>query len=367
MKINVSFFASRTISWYMARLFVTRSAAVLAALTLVLMALDLLGESGDILAHPGNGDAQLWYYVSLRVPQLIQRFLPFSVLLGTLITLATMNQNSEIISMKAAGISAHQILAPLVAASLCISGLSFWFNDHVVARSTAVLNAWQDVEYGPVPKTHGVVPNVWVRAGEDLIHADRVVPHGPNRTTLQGVSFYDRTGDRLTSISNAERAEYTGSGWMLYKVRRFDVAAGKTSTVATMAVGAGVTPDRFTLANVDGDGLSFRALAEAVAALRAAGRPTASLETVLWHKISGPLSSVLMPLLAGVAGFGLARSGVLFIRAVIGMALGFTYFVADNFALAMGNIGAYPPLLAAWAPFLLFLLIGEAVLIRTEE
>jgi lipopolysaccharide export system permease protein len=54
-------------------------------------------------------------------------------------------------------------------------------------------------------------------------------------------------------------------------------------------------------------------------------------------------------------------------RAVLGMALGFTYFVADNFALAMGNFGAYPPLLAAWSPFLLFLLIGEAVLIRTEE
>jgi lipopolysaccharide export system permease protein len=52
---------------------------------------------------------------------------------------------------------------------------------------------------------------------------------------------------------------------------------------------------------------------------------------------------------------------------VIGMGLGFFYFVADNFALAMGNLGAYPPFLAAWAPFLLFLLIGEAVLIRTEE
>ena len=49
------------------------------------------------------------------------------------------------------------------------------------------------------------------------------------------------------------------------------------------------------------------------------------------------------------------------------MALGFAYFVADNFALAMGNFGAYPPLLAAWAPFVLFFLIGETVLIRTEE
>ena len=74
-----------------------------------------------------------------------------------------------------------------------------------------------------------------------------------------------------------------------------------------------------------------------------------------------------MPLLGAVAAFGIARSGKLFIRAVIGMGLGFAYFVADNFALAMGDLGAYPPLLAAWAPFFLFLLIGETVLIRTEE
>jgi lipopolysaccharide export system permease protein len=74
-----------------------------------------------------------------------------------------------------------------------------------------------------------------------------------------------------------------------------------------------------------------------------------------------------MPLLGAVAAFGLARSGKLFVRAVIGMFLGFAFFVADNFMLAMGNFGTVPPLMAAWSPFLLFLLIGEAVLIRTEE
>ena len=55
------------------------------------------------------------------------------------------------------------------------------------------------------------------------------------------------------------------------------------------------------------------------------------------------------------------------LRAAAGMALGFAYFVVDNAALAMGNFGGYPPLLAAWAPFLLFLLVGETVLVRTEE
>ena len=52
---------------------------------------------------------------------------------------------------------------------------------------------------------------------------------------------------------------------------------------------------------------------------------------------------------------------------MIGTALGFAYFVVDNAALAMGSFGGYPPFLAAWAPFFLFPLIGETVLIRTEE
>ena len=155
--------------------------------------------------------------------------------------------------------------------------------------------------------------------------------------------------------------------WRVGPAKRFDVAGGGVTVLGSILVARGVQPDQFTLGTVDADGLSFLKLRAAIADLRVSGRPTKALEGSLWHKLSGPLSAVLMPLLGAVAAFGLARSGQLFIRAIIGMALGFAYFVADNFALAMGNLGAYPPFLAAWAPFLLFLLIGEAVLIRTEE
>ena len=129
----------------------------------------------------------------------------------------------------------------------------------------------------------------------------------------------------------------------------------------------GVEPSRFTLAQVDPNERDFVSLRQEIGALAAAGRPTDEARTGWWHKISGPLSTILMPLLAATAAFGLARSGRVLLRATIGMALGFAYFVADNFSLALGNYGAYPPFLAAWAPFLLFLLIGEFVLIRQEE
>lgn len=364
--INLRFFPSKRIALYMARTFLLRSLAVLGGLVLVLMALDLLGESGKILAKPGNGDSELWKYVSLRIPMLVSRFLPFSVLLGTLITLATLNQNSEIVSMKAAGISAHQIIAPLILASVGVAAISFTFNERVVTRAAAMLSAWEAVEYGPVPPSTGVSSNVWVRAGDDLILV-RQVSGKLASTRLQGLTIYQREGGTLATLIRADRAVPVQGGWRLSNVRLFDIAGNRVESRPSMLALGGVSSDQFTLARVSADEQDFWTLRESIDELKVAGRPTAALEAALWHKISGPLSALLMPLLAAVAAFGLARSGQLFVRAIIGMGLGFTYFVADNFALAMGDFGAYPPLLAAWGPFVLFLLIGEAVLIRTEE
>ncbi|MGC6401050.1 LPS export ABC transporter permease LptG [Sphingomonas sp. FW199] len=361
-----SFFPSRTLSLYMAKLFVTRTAAVLIALVLVLQSLDLLSESAKVLAAPGNGDAAIWKYVSLRVPELIARFLPFSVLLGTIVALSTLNQNSEVVAMKASGLSAHQVLAPLVLAALGVSAVSFVFNERIVSRATATLDAWQAVDYASIPVNRGDRTNVWARDGNNLIRVTRVNGRG-EATVLEGVTVYERDGGRLISVLTAETGRREDGQWRLDGAKRFLVGPGQLEPVGAVRLGPEVRPDQFSLGSVNADGLSFIELSAAIDDLKAAGRPTKALEGSLWHKLSAPLSAVLMPLLGAVSAFGLARSGKLFVRAVIGMALGFAYFVADNFALAMGNIGAYPPFLAAWAPFLLFLLIGEAVLVRTEE
>jgi lipopolysaccharide export system permease protein len=364
--MNLQFFPSRRIAFYMARLFLVRTLVVLAALILILQTLDLLGESGKILRVPGNGDAQLWQYVSLRMPQLVARFLPFSVLLGTLITLAGLNQHSEVVSMKAAGISAHQIIAPLILASLGIAALSFVFNERVVTRASATLAAWTNVEYGPVPRDTGILRNVWVRYGDDLIMA-REVRSRTKDVRLSDITIYDRDGETLSAIVHAKTGHHEGNAWRLDGIETFYVAAGTKSQSKTLLYGEGLDPTQLTLARVNADEQGFTELRNSIRQLKLAGRPTGALEAGLWHKISSPLSAMLMPLLAAIAAFGLARSGQLMLRAVIGMALGFAYFVIDNFALAMGNLGAYSPILAAWAPFALFLLIGETVLIRTEE
>jgi lipopolysaccharide export system permease protein len=364
--INFNFLPSRRIALYMARLFLSRSLAVLIMLVMVLMALDLLGESGKILAVPGNGEPELWRYVGLRVPMLASRFLPFAVLLGTLIALTTLNQNSEVVAMKAAGMSAHQVLAPMIFASLLVAAAAFAFNETVVVRASRTAEAWSGADYKPIPPDTGVLSNVWARDGQELVHARLVIGRGAN-VRLEGVTIYQREGGAIAGLIDARLALQRPGGWRLFDVRTYDTDMNVVRKQATLDTMDGVEATRFTLARINATSENFGSLNQAIADLDSASRPTAAARSGWWHKISGPFSIVLMPLLAGLAAFGLARSGQVLVRAAIGMALGFTYFLVDNLSLALGNVGAYPPVLAAWAPFLLFLFIGEMVLVRSEE
>ena len=150
---------------------------------------------------------------------LVSRFLPFSVLLGTLIAFVGLNQNSEVVAMKAAGLSAHQILAPLIVASIGIAALLFAFNEGVVVNSTRVVNAWTDNDYKPIPPASGILGNVWVLNGDDLIRAGMVAGAALRRPS--GVTIYDRdggdpaAGDRRRARGSATRQS---GDWLLQDV-----------------------------------------------------------------------------------------------------------------------------------------------------
>jgi lipopolysaccharide export system permease protein len=369
--INFDFMPSGNIARYTMRLFITRTLAVLVSLVLILMTLDLLGESGKILAVPGNGQAELGHYVVLRLPLLISRFLPFSALLGTLIAFAGLNQHSEVIAMKAAGISAHQILAPLIVASSILARVTFAFNETVVVHSARTVNAWSDADYHTVPAESDILSNVWVLDGTNLVRARHVGGSG-RQLHLERTTIYERdrgTLQRVIDVARADQLPGGGAtqGWLLQGLTSYDAVQGVVSH-SDHAIGLkGIDPLRFTLAKVDPTELDYWQLKRSIAELETAGRQTDEARAGLWHKLAAPASTMLMPLLAAIAAFGLARSGQVLLRASVGMALGFSYFVIDNFSLSMGNVGIYPPFLAAWAPVLLFFLIGETVLIRSEE
>ncbi|MBZ6378327.1 LPS export ABC transporter permease LptG [Pacificimonas flava] len=358
---------SNTLALYEARLFALRILGFAFVLIGLLQVLDLLSESEKILAAPGNDNGDLLRYVSLRIPQLADTFLPFSVLLGALLTWSSLNQSSEITIMRGAGMSPHAILFPLTATAMLVAVFHFWFSETVLPETNRQLDAWQQADYGEFdPDRPDDRVDVWQTGETDVLYAGRVIGEGAD-TVLEEVEVYRRGGGRLDAQFTAMRAYPAEGGWRLEGAERFDVGRGALLEVDSPVVGSGIPPERYDLRIPDPDEVNSRTLAASIETLEATGLSTDGLRTSLHQKFVKPLSALLMPLLGAVAGFGLARSGQLFMRTVVGLALGFAYFVADNAMLAMGEFGAAPPLLAAWGPFLLFLLVGEAMIFRTEE
>src|SRR3546814_8990778 len=97
--------------------------------------------------------------------------------------------------------------------------------------------------------------NVWVRDGDNLIHADAVAGRGL-ATRLRGVTIYQRSGGRLDAIVTAGSARPEDDGWRLEKVSRFEVAAGRLERLPHATAAKGIGPDRFTLSEVDPDQLN---------------------------------------------------------------------------------------------------------------
>jgi len=362
------FVPSRTLARYMVKMHLGRFLGILIGLTVVLQFLDLLAASDDILKAEGATWVSILSYISMRAPQLVTQFTPFAALLASLLTLATLNQHSEVVIMKACGLSAHRILLPLGLASFLIATGHFIFNETIVVNGNAELEYWQENDYAiDLPPNTNLAGRIWVKEGNLVILVESV-SRSSNRIVLDKVSIYERDeAKRLVAMIKADFAWFQNGRWTLHEARRFDTNSHKLTIKAVQEWDIPTRPDRFMALTVKPNHVSMPVLWNSINRLHNEGIPTDRLMASFLQKIAGPAATLLMPLLAAVAAFGVQRAGSLFLRLAIGMALGFSFFVADNFMLAMGEFGAAPPVLAAWAPFLLFLLLGYAVIFNTEE
>jgi len=359
---------SRSFGWYTARLFAVRLLGLGLGVAVLLQMLDVM-EAGDaILAVSGNDGGDVWRYSTLRFPDRLSRFLPFSALLAALFTLAQLNRHSEIVVMKASGLSAHRILLPMGLVCGVVASGHFLLDQTVVAPARSELTYWQQHDYAAnLPPPPEVLNEVWLVEDSKVISVGAVSRSG-SRVLLDRVSIYRRgqTG-LLTSLIQADFAWYSSGKWTLFSVREFDVASHELTLDEARNWDLNLGPERFFSISVTPEHVGFFELRETIRKLGAEGQPVDSLRTSLYQKIASPAASLLMPLLGAIAGFGVYRRGRLFARVAAGMALGFSFFVADNLMVALGQFGTVPPIFAAFGPIGLFLTVGFALLFYTEE
>ena len=353
---------------YLMRRFFVRFGALLIALIAILQLLDLLNASDDILAAEGATRASLGRYILLRAPELIGQFAPFTALLAVLITLGGFSQTSEITALRAAGVSVHGVLFPFGIGCAILTVALFIFNETVVSPGSAALEYWRKNDFAVDLPAHSETRTDVRLALRDAILIADAANRSRDEAEIVNLTAYGRDAEgRLSTALRADRAVFEDGAWSLFNMRRIDIDTGEVDLASRADWRTELTPDRFFRLTADPDHTSLPALAEIISALDAEGAYSGKLRTAFLSRFSGPLSTLLMPLLGAVAGFGLSRSGALLGRVAIGMGLGFSFFVADNLMQAVGGMGAAPAWVAAFGAFLVYLVAGLYVVFSMER
>jgi LPS export ABC transporter permease LptG len=301
--------------------------------------------------------AMLGTFFVYTTPQYLYYIVPLSVLLASLVTVAILTKNSELIVMKACGISLYRIAAPMVAGAVAAGAFLFALEQTVLGPANRRAQATRHVLTGGSPETFDILNRRWV-VGRDgsMYHYNYFDPRLRLFTGLWVYEF-DEAMRRITQRTFADQARYANDTWKVERgwTRAFDERSGESASFVEFASTTRVLepPEHFSTEPPDPEFMSFTQLRAYTEQLAQSGFDVVRQRVALYRKLSFPFVTIVMTLIAVPFAVTIGRSGAM---AGIGVGIGIAlaYWTTILFFAAMGSGGLLTPMLAAWAPNLLF-------------
>lgn len=331
---------------------------VFAALFMFIVLVDALPDFGK-----GNfGLAEMVRYVVLSQPRKLYEVFPVILLIGTLLGLSTLALSSELIAMRAAGISKARIIGAAMKTGFVLVIGAVLTGEYVVPRAETEAQTGR-AEALATSFRQGTT-GLWLRDGQSFVNIDEVLPD----LSLRNVNIYDVSPDfELRRHTYAVRAAHDGEHWRLEKVHRSDIEPERVVTAVepTRVWQAGITPSVVAVFTTRPEALSIGQLRAYIQHLKNNSQDVARYVLVFWQKSFMPLAAALMILLAAPFVFRPARSGGMAQRLFVGIGLGLIFVVVNRSFGFLAIIYGVPPLIAAIAPLLLFFVLALVFLRNT--
>jgi len=367
--------AAFTLSVYIVRQFALSVSGMLLALSGLVAMFDFIELLRRSASHPDATFALVSQIAALRLPYVAMQILPFAVLLGGVLCFWGLTRSSELIVARASGVSAWEFLAgPTLCAALfgvVATALVSPVSSVMLARAEALDNIYLRTGGGPLALNGG---QLWLRQsdrmltpqGVAIIHAHDVELHGKQLTATQVSVFRLDGADKLLTRVEAVRATLAGAKWLLEDARaiRPDELPGAPQA---MTLPTDLTVNRVQESFASPDTLSIWALPGFISLLDRSGFSSIRHRLHFQALLALPLLCATMTLVS--AGFSMrpARRGGVAKMIGSGVAAGFALFVVSKIAEEIGQSGALPVALAAWAPAASGLMLAVALLLHTED
>lgn len=340
---------------------------VLCSVLVLAVIVDYAERVDEIAQNHPPGTVVVAYYRNFLVSIAFQ-MAPFAVLIATLVALGILSRNNEDTAFKANGVSLYRLGAPILIVTFVASLLSFAAGEYVLPSVREREARYRNTIYGR-PADYGlrtVAERNWYYSRDGKIwHREASVPE---RGMLVSPSVFEFNSlFDLTRRTTAREAVWHGAGWTFRQgwTRTFRAPAESSYHPFLEARVPGDPPGSFLQPRRPADEMRFRELQRHARRLKRTGYPTSGLETALQRKLAEPLLLPLMALLGLSFAFRLGRRGTL-AGIGAGLAFGMALLVTAGFFGKLGDVGALPPLLAAWSPNVLFGTAAAYFLLRLE-
>ena len=298
------------------------------------------------------GVLQAIVFVLLRLPQRLYELSPSILLLGGIISLGALAANSELIVMRASGITTLRITRSVLQTGFLMAVLVALLGEYIVPLATKTAKTYR-AEAMEKKLIVGGSSDLWARDGNRYVNVKKILPNHE----LRQVRIYELDDNhQLNSMVFAEKARYKNDQWLLENIKRSDSTQSgvKTSFKEQLILKRLILLELFSVLELEAKDMSANELLIYSQYLQANNLDSDKFLLEFWIKIFTPLTCLAMLMIAMPIVFATTpRSGGAGQRVMLAIIIGIVYFVINRSINHLGLALNAPPLLSASLPLLL--------------
>jgi lipopolysaccharide export system permease protein len=341
----------RKLDFYIGRSFLKYFFLIIIILMVLFSLFELLSQLDEV----GKGSYRLYNaltFVLLTLPKRLLDFMPISTLLGGIVALGLMADHGELIAMEASGVSILRICTAVL-----VSGMLLMLTAGILAEIVVPgMEQQARKSRAQAISTSGITltkQGFWARRDNSYIHVDNMLNEGV-AANIDIFEFDDQ--GHLQTFTHAKNANLQDNKqWVLHGIIQKIISDSEviTKKLATLTLDSFLSADQVSVLELPPYSLSTPNLLRYISALHESGQNADQYSIALWRKLSVPLTTGAMVLLALSFVFGSTRSISAGYRITIGAIIGIVLYFADQMIMQWGLMLNMNPFITTMIPVLL--------------
>lgn len=322
---------------------------------LVVVAVEALLEFIGQLADIGTGHYTLYnamVFAAMQLPYDLYKLFPMAGFLGCLLGLGKLASTSQLTVMRASGVSKNRIAWVVIKSAILMMILVILVGEFFAPPMQVYAQKMKTAKLTSAANAN-LPENLWFRNGTQFVHFG--VLDNPHQA--QNVLAFDIDPDhKMRSAASADTAIYKNAIWRMQGVTQsiFSPEQIQVKTFPQLPLSIVYDPGESQVADEDADQLSVANLAKSIRYRYHAGLSTVQYQFNLWQRLIQPITAIVMICLGVPFIFGSLRTAAMGSRILLGVLVGFGFYVLSQFFGPIAMIYEMPPLIAALTPTLFF-------------